>query len=109
MPSSIDIAAVPNQTFTTTLDNNRYEINIYQTGNHMCVDITCNEIPLVTGDRIVNGQMWLPFAYLAGVNGNFILLTQNENLPDYTQFGITQTLVYQSASEIAAAVNGTVP
>lgn len=109
MPSSIDIAAIPDQIFTTTLDNNRYEIHIYQAGNHMCCDITFNEIQLISGVRMLGGQLLLPFAYQAGVDGNFILLTQNFDLPDYTQFGITQTLIYQSAAEIAAAVNGTVP
>lgn len=109
MPSTIDLAAIQNQTFTTTLDNNRYVMKIYQAANIMCCDITCNEVVLVSGGRMMPGEFLIPFFCYSGINGNFLILTQNDDLVDYTQFGITQIFIYQSVEEIAADVGGTVP
>jgi|ERR1039458_1498764 hypothetical protein len=105
---TLNLSNVPNQKFSTTLDKNRYVISIYQTSTCMSCDISCNEIQLVSGYRIVTGAFLIPF-YMQGVNGNFILITQNDNLPDYTQFNTTQILMYLTAEEIAAAVGGTAP
>lgn len=106
---TIALANVSNQNFTTTLDSNRYEIAIYQVGSTMACDIAVNEVSVVTGSRITPGEFLIPFAAYQGVNGNFILVTQNDALPDYTLFGTSQIMTYMSAAEIAAAVGGTVP
>lgn len=97
-----------NQTFTTTLDTDFYQIAIYAVGGTMACDITRNSLPVVTGKRITNGQFLIPyFAYFNGF-GNFMLVTQNSELPDNTQFGITQTFFYFDPSEMAEVVAGTI-
>lgn len=69
----------------------------------MCCDINCNSIQLLNGTRIVAGFPIIPYPAYFQPNGNFLLLTTNEALPDYNEFGITQTLIYLSAAEITAA------
>jgi hypothetical protein len=105
---TLAIQATQNQTFTTTLDSNLYNFSIYLAGGGMCVDIACNNVQLVSGERILGGEFMIPFAY-QGPNGNFIMLTTNYDLVDFNEFGTTQTLVYLTAAEMATAVGGTTP
>lgn len=96
-----------NQAFTTTLYTDYYQIAIYSIGGTMACDITRNSVVLFTGKRITNGQFLIPyFAYFNGF-GNFMLVTQNDELPDNTQFGITQTFYYFDPSEMSEVVAGT--
>lgn len=95
---------VPDQTFTTSLDNDRYVIRIFQIPGSMAADISRNEIVVTSGQRITPGSFLIPFFGYQGKSGNFLLLTNNDELPNPSQFGITQTLIYQSWNEIAAAV-----
>jgi hypothetical protein len=101
---TLALSAVPNQTFSTTLDSNRYTFAIYQCNGIMCYDITLNEQALISGQRLTNGTFLIPFFTYEGENGNFMLLTNNFQLPDYEQFGLTQTLVYFEYADIAAAI-----
>lgn len=96
---TIPLFAVADQTFTTTLDNDRYVIRIFKTGETMSASVQRNETVATTGQRITPGEMLIPFPAYQGVSGNFILLTANEELPNFAQFGITQTLVYFSLAE----------
>lgn len=98
----IDLAMVPNQTFTTTIDNNRYEIGIFVVGNGMACNVTRNEEQIVSGMRIVGGQFLMPYLAGQGENGNFMLVTNNYELPTWTLFGISQQLIYISFDEILA-------
>lgn len=105
---TLELANVPNQSFSTTLDNDRYVIAIYQTAGCTSCDINRNEVDIVTGFRITTGEFMIPFSR-QGTSGNFMLVTQNDDLPDYTQFNTTQILTYLTAAEIAGIVGGTVP
>lgn len=106
---TIDLAAVQNQTFSTTLDSDFYNIAVYFAAGIMACDITRNNVVIETGMRISAGEFLIPFFCYEGTSGNFMLLTQNDALPDYNQFGTTQTLIYMSADEIATIVGGTAP
>lgn len=106
---TIELSTVPNQIFTTTLDGDRYEISIIQTGGCMACNVSRNETVVVSGMRITSGEFLIPFFCYQALSGNFILLTQNNELPDYTLFGSSQTLVYMTAAEMASAVGGTLP
>lgn len=103
---TIQLVPVEDQSFTITLDGSRYTIRIFYIGTTMAADISRNEIVLTTGQRITSGEMLIPFGSLQGLNGNFLLLTLNEELPDFNQFGLTQTLMYASYDELFAIVNG---
>lgn len=95
---SIPIIAVPSQALSIQLDNLRYDIRIKSMDGIMAVDIVRSETPIVLGMRAVSGYFLIPYKYLE--SGNFIFITANEEYPDYTQFGITQFLIYFSQSEL---------
>lgn len=104
----LDLSNVSRQSFSTTLDDDRYVISIYVSASCYACDISRNEVDLIDGSRIIQNDFLIPFNK-QGTSGNFMLLTSNFDLPDYTQFNSTQTLIYMSAAEIAAAVGGRVP
>lgn len=112
---SIELAAVPSQSFSVTIDNNVWDITIRQTqGTNtiqnqtvvavtdvlMSCDISLNNVVLQQGIRLTSGLPLLPFKYQE--QGNFLLVTANDDYPDYQQFGISQFLYYASSSEMAA-------
>ena len=66
----------------------------------MAFDVTINGVVTVTGVRAVAGFPIIASAYKQ--NGNFIITTENDDLPDYTKFGLTQFFVFASQVEIDA-------
>lgn len=96
----IKLAAVPNQEFSATLDERFYDFRIVTTADCCAaVAISRDGEVLVQGARIVPGTPLLPYRYQE--SGNFVLLTQDGDLPDYAQFGNTQVLVYLAETELS--------
>lgn len=102
--NELQIGPIANQTFTATLDGSSYEITLKATGTCMCADVAKDGTLLVQGQRLVCGSFFIPYNYLQGGGGNFTIITQNDDLPDWGQFGITQFLVYLSAEEMVEYV-----
>lgn len=97
---TIPISAIPNQSFTLTLDENQWQVALKTTNGVTSVSLVLNGEEVITNMRAVANKKIIPCEYQEA--GNFIFITQNFQLPEYTQFGITQTLVYASASELEA-------
>lgn len=97
---NLPISALPNQEFQVVLDQNSWDISIKATNGIMAVSLTLNNNIVIQGARAVAGALIIQSQYLE--SGNFFFITQNYELPDYTQFGITQSLIYVSAQELAA-------
>lgn len=104
MTQILDLQPVANQSITATLDNERYQITIKETGGVMSVTIVRNEQAIYTNLRAVSGFPLIPYRYQE--QGNFVFETENDQLPDYKQFGITQFLVYASPTELMRFRNG---
>ncbi len=102
---TIPITSLPNQSFSIQLGNDNYDIVIRSCNFIMAVDLTRNNVPILTGQRVVAGTPVIPYTYLE--SGNFLFITANEEYPDYTQFGLTQLLVFTSAAELEAIRAGT--
>lgn len=96
----IGIAAVANQTFFVQLDETPYTITLHAADDVIAVSIVRDDVELIQGARITPGMPLLPYRYQE--TGNFILITNEGDLPDFTQLGVTQFLVYLSAAELAA-------
>lgn len=96
----IPLAAVANQEFSVTLDERFYDFRIVYAGGCMAVTISRDSVLLVENLRMVAGTPLLPYAYQE--EGNFVLQTLDGDLPDYTMFGVSQSLLYVTADEIAA-------
>lgn len=99
----IDIDAVPNQSFSVTLDGDRWDFVIKQARTSMFTDVTLNDVVILSGQRLVAGAPIIPYEHLQS-HGNFIILTENDELPNWERFGMDQVMVYSTAAEIAAAL-----
>lgn len=103
----VPIASLPNQTFDVLIDNtNEWEIAIYTVNdfNLMCADFILNGTLILSGQRCVPQQLLVPYRYLVEGAGNFLFVTVNDEYPDYTQFNLTQQLLYVSPEEIEVAI-----
>lgn len=98
MPQSVPIQAIPNQSFSVTLDGNLFDIAIRETNGIMSVSMSINGVDTLDNMRAVAGSPVIPYRYQEA--GNFMFLTANYDLPDYTQFNTTQSLVYFTAAEL---------
>lgn len=107
----IPLAAVPNQTFSVRLDDSFYDIAIhlceglFPATAIMAVDIVRDGVAIVTGQRVVAGLPVIPYRYLE--KGNFLFLTEDDELPYWEEFGITQFLIYASPAELEVLYGGT--
>lgn len=102
---NIPLAAIPNQSMSVLLNSQQYDLRIHDcTNGVMAIDITINNVVLLTGIRLVPNYPIIVSEYMQ--NGNFILQTMNREYPDYTKFGVTQFLIYANQAEIEA-INGT--
>lgn len=97
----IPIRAIPNQSLSVTIDRQRWDITIKTAVTSMIVDLVLNDAVLVLGLRIMPNQPLIPYRYLSTA-GNFMLLTVDDQLPNWERFEMDQQLVYASASELAA-------
>lgn len=98
----ISIEQVPNQSFSVTIDGNRWGFVIKQGVSSMFADISLNDIKILDSQRLVAGTPIIPYEFLQG-SGNFVLLTSDDEMPNWERFGVDQTLVYASVAEIEEA------
>lgn len=96
----IPIAAVPRQQFTLQIAPNYYGLNIVIANNIMAVSLSRNDEIIVTGFRVVAGTLVLPYEYQEQLSGNFLFTTADGEYPDYTQFGISQKLIFITNDEL---------
>ena len=99
---NIPLNPVPNQSFTVTLDNNNWGITIKTVDFLTVVSLTLNNMDVVDSAHAVAGALIIPAQYLEQNSGNFFFTTAEQQIPFYNQFGLTQSLLYISASELAA-------
>jgi len=109
----IAITNIPNQTLSVQLDGNAYDIRLHACRDSpttgvgiMTVTLTRNNVLLVSGERLVAGFPIIPYLYLEAGDGNFIVNTQNQDYPDWRQFGVSQFLLYASNAELEALRGG---
>lgn len=97
----LTIDKTANQTLSSLLDEASYKITLKALTNGMFIDIERDDVMIIQGLRIVGNTPIIPYPYLE--HGNFILATQNGDIPDYTQFGTTQFLYYVTVEELEIA------
>ena len=103
MSEQIQLSTIPNQSFDVVLEGANYTIRLVACFDCMAVDIRRNGVDIVIGQRLVAGSLIVPSAYQYAGFGNFILLTNDDEIPYYDQFGISQFLIYYTAADIEAA------
>ena len=98
MTVEVKLEAIPNQKFTVTLEDNRYDVKIFYTGDCMAYDLDVNQVNVISGFQFINGELMLPYEYQE-VNGNLLLIVPDDALPDYESFGNTQFLAFLTQEE----------
>lgn len=98
----IPLAQTPNQSFSVRLDNVRMTLRVKEARGLMVLDFEREGVAVLSGSAIIAGETLIPYRYLE--SGNFLLLTTGDALPDWREFGLTQTLIYLSAAEIFATL-----
>lgn len=74
----------------------------------MSVSISVDNIPILTGARVVSGFPIIPYAYLEAQNGNFVFVSANDTqdeYPDWRRFNTDLTLIYASPEELRGLVD----
>ncbi len=98
--NNLPLSATPNQSFSARLDSSVYDIAIKTVGGTACIDVTRDGVSVLKGQRLTPGVPVFAYDYLQ--TGNFLFTTLNDELPDYTKFGVSQMLYYITADEVAA-------
>lgn len=101
----VALARVPNQSLSIRLENNLYNLILKETNGCMSATVIRNNITLLSNIRLVAGTPMIPYEYLEA--GNFVLTTLDDDLPDWNQFGISQSLIYVSEAELGEIRAGT--
>jgi hypothetical protein len=96
----VPIQAVPNQSFSIILDNNQWAILLKTVDSATVVSLSLNGNDVLDSARAVSGSLIIPSQYEE--SGNFLFVTSNSQLPLYTLFNVSQSLLYVSAAELAA-------
>jgi hypothetical protein len=104
MPQSIALQAIPNQSFSFNASNTTFGIILKAAAGCMAASITINGTDVIDNARCVAWRGIIPARYQE--NGNFMFMTQNLQLPWYSQFGTTQTLIYLSPTELTSIRGG---
>lgn len=95
----ITLLAVPNQTFSATINGVLWELTIKAAIGTMLADVRRDGVNLVLGQRIVAEFPILPYRYLSH-QGNFAILTRDGELPWWEEFGRSQSLIYLEPAEV---------
>lgn len=98
---TISLERTANQTFSLLLNNDRWDFTVKQAVSSMVADISVNEERILSGQILVAGTPIIPYEHLQS-NGNFVIITENDQLPDWERFGVDQFMVYATAEEIAS-------
>lgn len=101
MSQNIPLENVSNQSLSIQIDDIRYYIRFRDIGGMMSADMSIDDQLIFEGVRVVGGYPLIPYKYLEGDGGNFIFLTELGDIVYWDRFGITQSLLYFSAEELA--------
>jgi hypothetical protein len=95
----VPIQAIPNQSFSLILDDNNWDFLLKTVEDSTVVSLTLNGSDVVDSTRAVSGSLIIPSQYEE--SGNFFFTTASFELPFYTSFNVSQSLIYVSAAELS--------
>ncbi len=96
----IPIQQLPNQSFSTLLDGNQWDFLLKTAGDITVISLVLNGTDIINSVKAQPGALIIPYQYLE--SGNFFFVTQGFQIPFYTEFNVSQSLIYISAAELAA-------
>ncbi|MCK1967161.1 MULTISPECIES: phage baseplate plug family protein [Franconibacter] len=102
--NQIPVSPFPRQSLSVVLENTLYELSLKECNGIMAVSVVRDGATIVSNRRAVAGEPVIPHGYLE--EGNFILLTDKEALPYYTDFEGATLFVYITRDELTALRGG---
>jgi hypothetical protein len=96
----IPLEAIPNQSFTFTINDDFYKFTIKECNGVMACTIYINNNIIQSNTRMSSGYFLIPYIYIWNDFGNFVMVTNEDDYPYYTNFGVDQYLVYITTQEI---------
>lgn len=107
-PQIIPLQPIPNQEVTFVVDGVRWAVTVKAAGanGNVVVNFERNGVVVIQGTRAMSGVPLIPYQYLEGSAGNFMLTTYNDAVPSWQEFGTTCQLVWTSAEELEGYRNG---
>lgn len=104
MQIDFNLQNIPNQSFTTTINNIDMEITLKLADEnypHLLFAIETNDGYLCPYIPIFANQGLLPYNYMIQeLGGQFFIETEQDEYPDYTKFGDTQNLSFITLDEL---------
>lgn len=103
MSQSVPLTATPNQQLSVQIGDSRYDLWIKAARGIMSCTVSLNDTVLLDNVRMCAGTPLIVYERLEDEQGNFVFVTENEELPRYQAFGTTQQLIHLTAEEVASA------
>lgn len=100
MMVNIPLVSIANQSFSMVLSQHTYDVILKSLFSTTVFSLAIDGVQVLSSQRIVAGYPMIPYKYIE--EGNFVILTANEELPYYLQFGISQFLVFADQEELDA-------
>lgn len=94
----INLKQEPNQQTSIELDGSSYDITVKTTTTLTVVTIVRDGVTIIDSVRAMPLLPILPYRYQEA--GNFSFITENDELPYYENFGVSQFLVYLTPDEL---------
>ena len=94
----IPLKVYPRQSLSVVLEGSLYELSLKECNGIMAVSVIRDGETIISNRRAVAGMPIIPSRYLN--DGNFFLLTDNDELPYYTGFEGSNVLVWVTNDEI---------
>lgn len=100
MSQIVPLEAVPNQTLAVALAEQNVQLNVYQKGDNLYMDVFVDNSTIIRGVICEDRNRIVRDAYL-GFIGDFMFLDQQGTLdPQYTGLDGRYVLVYLEAAEL---------
>jgi hypothetical protein len=96
----IPIASTPSQTLNVTLGAQSCKINLYQKSTGVYLDLSINNVPIVTAVLCLDRVKLVRHAYLGFIGNLGFIDTQGKADPDYTGFGTRYQLIYLEVTDL---------
>lgn len=96
----VPLQPIPNQTLTVNLDGQITQINVYQRGANVFIDVLVNNVGIIYGVVAQNLNRVVRSLYL-GFQGDLAFIdNQGSTDPVYTGLGTRYSLAYIEADEL---------
>lgn len=94
----IPLKVFARQSLSIMLEQSLYEISLKECNGIMAATIIRDGVTIVSNRRVCAGMTIIPEGHLE--EGNFVILTENGEIPYYTGFESTDVMVYFTVEEV---------